>query len=452
MRSTLDAASEIERQDGHEAAGGDGGRLRRAHQQAVGLGQRRQQRAVLRAHGRDDGAGRRRRAPRLRACSAGAGRWPPAPRRRGPGRRARRRPAARAGRGSAAPGTRACRPATRPGLPGRPSTRAWPRRPNISGLPGRMAIFQKPSAMPRASSTGPTRSWSPTEAPPMVTMTSASCGLGEVGVEALARVAGDAEQTRPRRRPPRRARRRPGGWRRRSGRGRACSPGGTSSSPVARMATRGRRRTGSVPWPMAAASATSRGPRRRPAASSVSPSRKSKPRVRTWPVSMRALAHGDLVAVARGVLLDDDGIGAGGQRRAGEDAHGLARGRRCRRRDGRRRPAPITASVAGSLRDVGRAHGVAVHGGGIERRLRQQRGERLRPACAGAPPRWRRSPARSRRRRRRGCGRRASSTESGRPWRSALRRLRPRRGRCRSGRRSSRRGGCRRASWLCRRP
>ena len=40
------------------------------------------------------------------------------------------------------------------GLPGRPSTRACPRRPNINGLPGRMAIFQNASAMPRASSTG----------------------------------------------------------------------------------------------------------------------------------------------------------------------------------------------------------------------------------------------------------------------------------------------------------
>ena len=39
--------------------------------------------------------------------------------------------------------------APRPGLPGRPSTRMAPSRPTISGLPGRMAIFQKSSAMPR---------------------------------------------------------------------------------------------------------------------------------------------------------------------------------------------------------------------------------------------------------------------------------------------------------------
>ena len=34
------------------------------------------------------------------------------------------------------------------GLPGRPSTGVGPMRPNISGLPGRMAIFQKSSVMP----------------------------------------------------------------------------------------------------------------------------------------------------------------------------------------------------------------------------------------------------------------------------------------------------------------
>ena len=137
-----------------------------------------------------------------RACSAGAGRWP----RVGTAARACTGRSscgglAAAGRGSAAPGTRARRPARTPGLPGRPSTRAAPRRPNISGLPGRMAIFQNASAMPRACSTGATRSWSPTEAPPMVTMTSAPCGRGEMRLEALARVAGDAELARPRRRP-----------------------------------------------------------------------------------------------------------------------------------------------------------------------------------------------------------------------------------------------------------
>ena len=48
-----------------------------------------------------------------------------------------------------------------------------PSRPCMSGLPGRMAIRQKPSSMPAATSAFCTRSWSPTDAPPSVTKTSA---------------------------------------------------------------------------------------------------------------------------------------------------------------------------------------------------------------------------------------------------------------------------------------
>ena len=51
----------------------------------------------------------------------------------------------------------------------------------------------------------------------------------------------------------------------------------------------------------------------------------------------RAFAHRHLVAVDGGVFLDDDGIGAGGHRRAGENPH-TDRRRPCRRR--RRRPGP----------------------------------------------------------------------------------------------------------------
>jgi hypothetical protein len=38
----------------------------------------------------------------------------------------------------------------------------------------------------------------------------------------------------------------------------------------------------------------------------------------------RPFAHDDMGAVTLGVLLDDDGVGAVGHRRAGEDAHRLA--------------------------------------------------------------------------------------------------------------------------------
>ena len=72
-------------------------------------------------------------------------------------------------------GTRNTRAAMRQdkGLPGSPSTRVAPSAPNSMGLPGRIATFQKSSVMPAASSAGRTTSRSPTEAPPIVTSTSA---------------------------------------------------------------------------------------------------------------------------------------------------------------------------------------------------------------------------------------------------------------------------------------
>ena len=132
----------------------------------------------------------------------------------------------------------------------------------------------------------------------MVTMMSASCGLGEVRVEALARVAGDAEQLRL-------------GARRLGERGDAQViggddlarprplPGGTSSSPVERMATRGRRRTGSAPWPMAAASDTSRGSEAAAGGQQRLAFAEVEAAVADVAVVDCALAHGDLGAVAR---------------------------------------------------------------------------------------------------------------------------------------------------------
>ena len=90
----------------------------------------------------------------------------------------------------------------------------------------------------------------------------------------------------------------------------------------------------------------------------------------------RAFAHDDMGAVALGVLLDDDGIGAVGHRRAGEDAHrlaladaageGMARGGLADDCEPRRK-----------LPHVGCLHGIAVHGRGVERRLRDERPQRL---------------------------------------------------------------------------
>ena len=82
------------------------------------------------------------------------------------------------------------------GLPGRPSTRDCPRRPNISGLPGRMAIFQKASVMPRVLQ----------DRADEIVIADRGAAAGdddvgalcsrEVGIEVCARVAGDAELLR----------------------------------------------------------------------------------------------------------------------------------------------------------------------------------------------------------------------------------------------------------------
>ena len=135
-----------------------------------------------------------------------------------------------------------------------------PSRPSISGFPGRMAMRQKPRPCPAAVSADCTRSCSPTEAPPSVTRMSAprvARGL-DAALQRRERVARDAEIDRL-----------AAGLLDQRGEGEpvggddlvgaaARSPGRTSSSPVARMATRGLRRTLSPAWPTAAASARRR--------------------------------------------------------------------------------------------------------------------------------------------------------------------------------------------------
>ena len=102
------------------------------------------------------------------------------------------------------------------------------------------------------------------------------------------------------------------------------SPGMAISSPVARMATRGRRCTLSQGWLAAAARPTSRAVMRRPAGTTVSPRAKSWPARRMWRPALHRLVDPHGVAVARGVLLQQDGVGAWRHDAAGEQAHGLA--------------------------------------------------------------------------------------------------------------------------------
>ena len=127
-----------------------------------------------------------------------------------------------------------------------------------------------------------------------------------------------------RRRGWRRRRRCPARSMRRSDRGRGWSPGATSSSPVEMMATPrlAAHRDGAVPT--APASAISRMPRRRPAASSRSPSVKSRPAGRMLRPAATASRAVRCRRVGLGVLLDQHRVGAFRHRRAGEDADRLA--------------------------------------------------------------------------------------------------------------------------------
>ncbi len=166
------------------------------------------------------------------------------------------------------------------GLPGRPSSGVRPSVPNIRGLPGRIAIFQKSSASPDSPSALWTRSCSPTEAPPVVTSRSApradSAMVRSVALSsgAMPILTGS---------PPLAATKAASAqaleltiWP-----GARGSPGCTISSPVARMAIRGRRRTVSHGTFIAAHNPMSRGVSTRPAANSASPMAKSSPARRT---------------------------------------------------------------------------------------------------------------------------------------------------------------------------
>ncbi len=96
---------------------------------------------------------------------------------------------------------------------------------------------------------------------------------------------------------------------------------------------------------------------------------------------LRRLKNLDQASRAAGIFLDDDRIGAIGNRSACEDAYGL--------------PGPHRAGKAmagggfaderqprGQGGDIARAHGIAIHGGGIEWRLAALSGEVTRQYAA----------------------------------------------------------------------
>ena len=178
-------------------------------------------------------------------------------------------------------------------------------------------------------------------------------------------------------------------------------PGPTSSLPVERIATTGRRRTDTSPMPSDASTAILAGVSA-PGRQISSPARVSCAAARTW------LARGTLprdrdesVGLVR--LLDrHDRVGTGRQRRAGHDAGRRARPRRVGSSAAPAATSPTHPQAAGRVR---RANGEAVHGGVGERRhvdgrdhlrLGQHAPERIAP---GARPRVSARCARARRRR-----------------------------------------------------
>ena len=164
-------------------------------------------------------------------------------------------------------------------MPGRPSTRRSPRRPCIIGLPGRMAIFQKPISTPSRSS-----------ACLHEVVVADRCAAGrhedvgagfdraaDRGRGVVHGVAGDAEIDDVGALVRARARAAHSRSNRRSGRGPASCP----ASPVRRRSQAAPPSAGDAPagvgWFIAAASARSRSSKRCDCFSSTSPSRKSMP-------------------------------------------------------------------------------------------------------------------------------------------------------------------------------
>ena len=123
-------------------------------------------------------------------------------------------------------------------------------------------------------------------------------------------------------------------------------------------------------------------PRRVPAASTLSPARTSSPAGRTCSPSFGAAKKRTRAPAGSVVLLHHDGVGARRERRAGEDARGLAGPRAAA---GPRPPAGTSKATgeragrrAARPGEVGRADRVAVHGRAVRGREGAAGGDRLR--------------------------------------------------------------------------
>ena len=141
------------------------------------------------------------------------------------------------------------------GLPGRPRTTVFPTLPAIKGFPGRIATFQKSICAPIFTNAVCTRSWSPTDAPPVVTMIS-TCS------QSANRLVSSAVTSSRKIPASRTSQGRPASMACNIGlleqgicAGPIADPAGTNSSPVAANAMRGTPPTVSLPCPAIAATA-----------------------------------------------------------------------------------------------------------------------------------------------------------------------------------------------------
>ena len=146
----------------------------------------------------------------------------------------------------------------------------------------------------------------------------------------------------------------------------------TSSSPVARMATRGRRKTSTVAWPQAAARAMCCGPIRVPAGSTSSPARASAPWATMFSPGSRVRGGSRRTVPGESLLRSTCSIMATasaprGYGRAGHDLPGgVGRQRTRRRLAGVNRSGDLQGQVRVGLRGPA---GESVAGGTRERRL-----------------------------------------------------------------------------------
>ena len=259
-----------------------------------------------------------------------------------------------------------------------------------------MAICQKPSSMPASVERLLHQVVLADRGAAGVTSTSAPRAAPRRCAGERLRPSGAMRGRSPRRRGAHQPGERRDRWRRRSAPARSSRP----AAPTRRR-WRGSRRAGGVGPP--ARAGCRRDQRRRRAASGAAGRQAARRRRGN---RGRRCGHGRPGPPPRaltnspsrlGVLLDDDGVGALGQGRAGEDAHRLARADACRRRRWPAANSPTTRSRAPGARRVGGAQRIAVHrrdsrtaagsrrGGDIGARARGRTRRRARPPRSERP-------------------------------------------------------------------